>query len=256
MRKTCFILLTLTFAVASTGMLSAQNDLYCAVTYEGQNRNRTVAGAVNVECGDGEIHTTPFGNWGVVSFYGGKTDTDQFRGWKHEDGPQTKRHWNSCTTDLAQYHAPNCDYYNANNCMTQSRSEAVTHGIVTYRSANQCPQYFDPDNPQPTGCANWTSATVSNNNMEIIELDGWVPNVDLPNEPNDDDPVENLYFPSTSVTFTNCSYDGCSQKTSAWVQMTGSSSSSADVQAELRMKAKAQIVGYCANTTNSDWNWD
>ena len=255
MRKICFALWVLTFVVASTSILNAQNDLYCAVTYEGQNRNRTVAGEVNVECGFAyEPHSAPFGNWGVNSFYGDKTDTDQFRGWKWEDGPSTKRHWNSCTTRVPKYRAPNCDYYNANGCTTQSRSETVTHGIVTFRSANQCPQNLDPDNPQPTGCANWSSATVrvGNNNMELFELDS----VTGGRTGNDDDHVENLYFPSTSVTFTNCSYHGCPEKTSAWKQMTGSSSSSADVRAELRMKAKAQVVGYCANATSSDWNWD
>lgn len=255
MRKPFFTLWVLTFLLSGTDLLQAQQqgELYCAVTYKGQNCNRTVAGAVNVECGDGEIHSTPFGNWGVVSFYGGKTDTDQFRGWKHEDGPQTKRQWNSCTTDLAQYHPPNCAYYNANGCRTQSSSAIVTHGIVTYRSANQCPQYLDPDNPQPPGCANKTRATVSNNNMELFELDGW--RLGRPG-PNDDDPVENLYFPSTTVTFTGCTYQGCSEKTSAWKSMTGSSSSSADVRAELRMKAKAQVVGYCDTGSSSDWNWD
>ena len=250
MRKLNATLLILTFVIATPGILSAQNDLYCAVTYKGQNRNRTVAGAVNVECGEGEVHTAPFGNWGVVSFYGGTTDTDQFRGWKHEDGPSTKRHWNSCTTNLAQYLPPNCAYYNANGCNTQARSEVVTHGTVTYRSANQCSQYLDPDDPPPPGCANQSSATVSNNNMSLYELDGWG---GWPG--NDHDFVENLYFPSTTVTFTNCNYHGCSEKTSAWKQMTGSSSSSADVRAQLRMKAKAQVVGVC-DAGNSDWDWD
>lgn len=255
MRKTCFTLLTLIFVVAATtGILTAQTqgDLYCAVTYKGQNRNRTVAGAVNVECGEGEIHSTPFGNWGVVSFYGGTTDTDQFRGWKHEDGPTTKKQWNSCTTDLAQYYPPNCAYYNANGCNTQASSAIVTHGIVIYRSANQCPQYLDPDDPPLPGCANQTSASVTNNNMSLYELDGWQPYLPVG---NDHDFVENLYFPSTTVNFTNCNYYGCSEKTSVWKQMTGSSSSSADVRAELRMKAKAQVVGVC-DTGNSDWDWD
>ena len=94
MRKPFFTLWVLTVLLCGTDLLPAQQqgELYCAVTYKGQNRNRTVAGAVNVECGDGEIHTTPFGNWGVVSFYGGKTNTDQFRGWKHEDGPLFSQH--------------------------------------------------------------------------------------------------------------------------------------------------------------------
>ena len=250
MRRSLFILPVLAFVVATgMGTLNAQgpNDLYCAVTFEGQNQKRTVAGDVNVECGwaTEPFHSAPWGNWGVNSFYGGKTDTDQFRGWKHVDGPPTKRQWNSCTTRVPKYRARNCDYYNANNCTTQRSSDVVTHGIVTYRTRNQCPQYLDPNNPQPSGCANMTTATVHNNNMELFELDA-----------DRSDPVENLYFPRTSVTFRNCDYDGCPERSSGWIRMTGSSSAEADVRAELRMKAKAQVVGVCDTGTNSDWNWD
>jgi len=83
MRRAGFTLWALTFLLTyASDTMEAQtpNDLYCAVTLEGPNRNRTVAGAVNVECGfDTEPHTAPFGNWGVNSFYGRKKDTDQFR---------------------------------------------------------------------------------------------------------------------------------------------------------------------------------
>ena len=256
MRRAGFTLWALTFLLTyASDTMEAQtpNDLYCAVTLEGQNRNRTVAGAVNVECGfDTEPHTAPFGNWGVNSFYGRKKDTDQFRGWKHEDGPSTKRHWNSCTTRDPTFAAPNCDFYNANECTTQSRSEVVTHGTVTYRSANQCPQHLSPDNPRPSGCANktGTTAAVTNNNMEIFELDSVDPTGGR--IVNDDDPVENLYFPSTRVTFTECTYAGCAEKNSAWERMTGSSSASADVRAEMRTKAKAHVVGVC----DMEWDWD
>ena len=231
--------------VASSAMLHASGELYCTVSLEGQNCNRTVAGAVNVECGAG-IHSAPFGNWGVSSNYGGITDTDQFRGWSDEDGPPTKLQWNSCTTEVAEYHPAYCDYYNANNCNTQASSASVTHGVYSYRyGGNQCPQFLDPDNPPPPGCSNMSGVSVrqSNNTMRLYELDS----------PDSDDPVENLYFPATSVTLGSCNYEGCPQRTSSWVDMTGSSSSTAHVEAELRMKGKAQVEGYC---DTGDWDWD
>ena len=141
MKNCCIALLVLTFLLAGVGNLSAQDsEQTCIVALTGQNQNRTVDGAVNVECGQGEPHSVPFGNWGVASNYGKISDTDQFRGWKHEDGPPTKRQWNSCTTYLSRYRAPNCTYYNSPNaeltqgCVRQrSTGGIVTHGTMLYR---------------------------------------------------------------------------------------------------------------------------
>lgn len=246
MREIYRMLLVLSIMGAAASMLNAQSqgELYCTVTLEGQNRNRTVAGAVNVECGAG-VHSAPFGNWGVSSNYGGVTDTDQFRGWKHEDGPPTKKQWNSCTTSVAQYHPPNCAYYNASGCKTQASSATVNHGVYSYRySGNQCPQTLAPDNPPLPGCSNMSgvSVTKSSNYMTVYELD-W---------PDGDDLVETLYFPGTSVTLGSCNYEGCPKRTTGWVDMTSSTSSSADVEAELRMTARAQVEGHC---DTGDWDW-
>lgn len=247
MRKFNSILLIpiLILVVTSSAMLHA-GELYCTVTLKGQNRNRTVAGAVNVECGAWP-HSAPFGNWDVFSNYGGVKDTDQFRGWKWLDGPPTKKQWNSCTTSVPKYHPPNCAYYNANGCTTQASSATVTHGVYSYRySGNQCPEYLDPDNPPPPGCSNMSgvSVTQSSNYMTVYELD----------RPDSDDLVETLYFPGTSVTFGSCNYEGCPERTSSWADMSSSSDAWADVEAELRMKAKAQVEGYC--DTGGEWDWD
>lgn len=247
MRKIYSALLILFLMGSAASMLNAQSqgELYCTVTLEGQNRNRTVDGAVNLECGAG-VHSAPFGNWGVASNYGGVTDTDQFRGWKWLDGPSTKKQWNSCTTAVAQYHPPNPAYYNANGHTTQASSATVTHGVYSYRySGNQCPQYLDPDDSPPPGCSNMSGVSVSqsSNYMTVYELDA----------PDSDDLVETLYFPGTSLTLGSCNYEGCPERTSSWVDMTSSTSSSADVEAELRMKASAQVEGYC---DTGDWDWD
>ena len=249
MRRLHFIFLILTLAGIRAAALHAQTqgELYCTVTASGQNRNRTVAGEVNVECG-APPHSAPFGNWGVSSNYSRKVkDTDQFRGWKWEDGPWTKRQWNSCTTRKPEFQAPDCAYYNASNCWTQSSSSVVTHGSFSYRyTGNQCPRFLDPDNPPPSGCSTLTGHVVeqTSNNMTLYELD----------KPDSDDLVETLYFPGTSVTLRNCSYGGCPEQTSGWVDMDWSSSSAAEVEADLRMKVRAQVEGYC--DTGGDWDWD
>ena len=77
------------------------------------------------------------------------------------------------------------------------------------------------------------------NYMTLYELDS----------PGKDDLVEKLNFPRTSVTLTGCTKEGCSEKTTGWVRMTSSSSSTAHVEAELRMKVKAHRQGGC------DWSW-
>ncbi len=143
MRKFCFRLLFLTFVTATlTDVLLAQyGEEACVVVLTGQNRYRKVAGMVNVECGyPNEIHTAPWGNWGVQSNYGNIKDTDQFRGWKHIDGPRTKLQWNSCTTAKEKFRAPNRKYYNVNNSTKQQSNAVVTHGTLQYRTnVRTCP---------------------------------------------------------------------------------------------------------------------
>ena len=242
MKKSCFTLLALTFLfVSTTASLVSQgfSQEACIIILEGQNKNRTVAGAVNEECGGG-WHSAPWGNWGVSSNYGGKTDKDQFRGWKHEDGPWSKKQWNSCTTDKAKYRARNCKYYNTSNCTKQGSSATVTHGRRSYRTASRycLPSWMEPISSP--GCSQVGGFSQSSNHMTLYELD--LDGSDL---------VETLYFPGTSVTFTNCNRQGCSQKTTSWVDMSRGTSPTAHVEAQLRMKASAYLEGDCA----VDWNW-
>lgn len=257
MRRTCFTFLVLAFVVAAAGDLPAQTaEEVCVVTLEGQNRNRTVAGAINVECGFAyEPHDAPFGNWGVSSNYSSNlANTDQFRGWKWKDGPSTKRQWNSCTTREPQYAAPNCTYYNADGCTTQASSNVVVHGRLHYRlSATSCPPAPLPD-PQPTepqtsGCraAEGEQVSQASNYMTLYELDGWF---GTSHSGDGHDLVETLYFPGTSVRLRDCSHGECPEQASGWVDMNSSTSSTAHVEAEVRMKAKATLHGSC------EWNWD
>ena len=245
MKNCCLTLLALVFLlVTAAGSVPAQDtEQTCVIVLKGQNQNRTVAGAVNEECGD-DWHTAPWGNWGVASNYGDITDTDQFPGWKHLDGPPTKKQWNSCTTQVPEFRAPNCTYYNASEgitgCMTQRSYGIATHGQMSYQLT---PEACDPDVPGATpptyiGCQEQGSVGQTSNYTTLYELD-WDGN----------DLVETLYFPGISVTLTGCDHDGCPEKPSGWVDMTSSTSSSAVVEAELRMKASAYLQGSC------DWNW-
>ena len=243
------LLILTSLLVLASDSLSAQStdEETCIFAVEGQNRNRTVAGTINTECGwvtpPPFEHDPPFGNWGVDSNYGTRSDTDQFRGWKHLDGPFGKLQWNSCTTDKPEYWPPNCDYYNANNCTTQQTvplSAVVTHGVMTYRtSSTPCPVPGTVGNEQGSGCRVYEGASVSqtSNYMTLYELDA-----------GEDDWIDKLYFPGTSATLSGCTHDECPGQITSWVDMTDSDSVAAEVEAQLRMKAKATLHGLC------DWD--
>ena len=88
--STCFLLL---FVLAPSTVEAAWHCRFFFLTAE-----RRVHGPVNVECGD--VHSPPFGNWGVTSPYAAAYDGHQFPGWKYDDG---WLQWNSCTS---QYNTP------------------------------------------------------------------------------------------------------------------------------------------------------
>ncbi len=61
-----------------------QPSCYAFVNFH--NRRRRVYGDVNAECPGGQLHTPPFGNWGVDSNWGVRYDGFQFPGWKWMGG--------------------------------------------------------------------------------------------------------------------------------------------------------------------------
>lgn len=259
MRNRSLTLVALGFLLASAGIVPAPaSEQACVIVLEGRNRNRTVAGAVNVECGHPEeTHTSPFGNWAVSSNYSHfLEDGNQFRGWKPVDDRLTKQHWNSCTTGREEYRAPDCDLYNApgpeGSCRTQSSPSAVTHGRMYYRTRTwmqSCPAGVAAAAPATYyGCRQQGgSVTQAGNYMVLYELDGRSGGI----AGDGHDRVAALRFPGVSVTLTDCGYDGCPEQVSGWVESgaAASSSSSAQVEAELRMKARAYLEGAC------DWSW-
>ena len=190
-----------------------------------------VDGAVNTECGAG-VHSAPFGNWSVDSNYGNRNDTDQFRGWKWEDGRTTKRQWNSCTTRVEQYRAPDSRYYtHHNNYYDQQRHESVVHGKRRIRrNFRVC-----SSTPGP-GCSTLNNTVFTERNyMTLYEMD-W---------PDRDDHVTKLRFPSSSVTLTSCDQQGCDGDTTRWRENTGSSHPLTGVSADMRMVGSAECRHNC-----------
>jgi len=128
------MLFPIAIGLALTAQALAQGpQSYCEVEIKAWNRDRETTGEVDVECGAG-AHSAPFGNWGVTSNFDRRRDTDQFRGWKHLDGPGTKRQWNSCTTQVAQFRTPNASYYsNRPQYDEQHSRETVGYWRTLYR---------------------------------------------------------------------------------------------------------------------------
>ena len=230
------------------------NAEVCIVILEGQNRNRKVAGVVNVECGlDTEPHGAPFGNWGVASNYGEISDTVQFRGWRYDGGPSWKHQWNSCTHQDSEFRAPNCSYYNDNNCTTQKSPEPgeVTHGVMAYRSsATTCPTPGILGSERGNGCLAYDGLVVSQttNHMTLYELDGFNFPPFFGASVDGHDLVRTLYFPGTSLTLTECDEEGCPERTTGWSGKSGDGDDGeihSIIEAEFRMKAKATLHGMC-----------
>lgn len=101
-------------------------------------------------------HSVPFGNWGVDSIWGSRTNGDQFAGWKDENGQQQ---WNSCTYERP---APDPNHYNEDMWTTQRTD-------VGWRTVAGIPFLFEG-----IGCEVFDNypITVQGVWMNLYELDG------------------------------------------------------------------------------------
>lgn len=222
------ILILIGMAGGTVGELAAQHATSdsCIVTYTGQNQNRTISARaiIRAECG-GDLHSAPYGNWGVTSNYAHVKDANQFPG--HHPGTAWRSRariwqWNSCTT---QYPEPNGQ---------RSTRGVASHGAKVHRISLACggANIFIPV-PSVEGCNGAPSSWgVSNNFMSLYELD-W----------NGNDFITTLYFPSTSAPM-NCSYYGCTG-TSGWVGVSSSTNPSTGVDARIRVKVSGRYQGGC-----------
>ena len=210
----------------SATMLAAAQPR-CAVRVELFNHNR-YAYQTAEEC-SGFFHSVPWGNWGVNSNLGTRTDTDQFKGW-HQPCSQTKVEWNSCSVnnsfrgfgylnfpDFAgayPYPAnfyPFSDQYAWNDrippfgfsyhvdqyspCGPNAYGSVTLTFAVTPRVDRNGDGIFDAG-----GCADLHGKplTLQNNFMTLYELD----------TPDPDDLIQTLYFADLNVSL-RCTPDGC-----------------------------------------------
>ena len=181
----------------------------CKITYTLYNRHRKVAGPVNVEC-TGLHDDQGYGNWGVLSAYGGIYNGGQFAGWKLRGG---KRQWQSCTSENPP---PNFLHYNDNAYTTQKAAPYNTRTFahkVLYGPNNQtCRNYFS------------SGVVVLQVSMNLYELD-W---------PDSDDHVTTLSYGTLTVPITCTSSWRC-EGYSAW-----KSKSSAGVSADVRARVRGR----------------
>ena len=218
--------------------------LVIEIEVTGQNRNRTVDGEIDVECGlPREVHTKPFGNWGVKSNYAEPNDRSQFRGWKDEgDGPD-KLHWNSCTLKDGEFPPGDCAHYNDGDCTTQRSDSVVIHGSKIEEVSFPCPRPGKLGLILPKGALIMRHYSfVESNYMTLFELDPVLFRM------GDHDLIKTIRFPDTSVTFTDCTEDGCSEQVTKWKDKIGQDDDGqlgAVVGAQLRMKVKATVTAPC-----------
>lgn len=201
----------------------------CTVSVSLFNHNR-YAYDTDEECGGG-IHSVPFGNWGVSSNVGSKSDRDQFQGWSGTCGNGNKVQWNSCAVDYVRpdlncqrlnfphpwqsFPAPPgypfADVFGHNDCATGSvpctcvdqvsPCGANYYGGRGWNYGVSPPYDSDCDGVHDSGgCAdlNGMGIVIDNNFMTVYELD-W---------PDSDDLIQTLYYPNVSITL-ECDLYGC-----------------------------------------------
>lgn len=115
----------------------------------------------------------------------------------------------------------------------------MQHGVKKIRvHVQECPSVDRPGSldDELQGCSLENGYQVTEyNHMEIKELD-W---------PDGDSAVDHLYFPSTSITLSNCDESGCTVGTTGWVSGTSSEDPNAIVIAKLRMRVSVVQESFC-----------
>ena len=242
----------------------------CEIDYEVKNSSRYVYGPVNEECGDGEPHSVPFGNWGVDTESSDRKDGNQFQGWcKYrylcDNNDDCSTHcqdpwyqWHSCTTQLPRYSPPNEDFFNySNNTQQRSTRGTNSHGGGFVSVGVSCPVDTDGDNyVDEGGCLDLVSQGfgISGHRMELYELDGWIVHNPIF---NDDDHVTTLRFPklTATVSSTQCDVQECSAgSTGTYRSSTTSSSRTASARAAVRIMRARFTDEYndCCDASDSE----
>jgi hypothetical protein len=225
---TIFSILILWLLVIAGSLTATFAQPRCVVRVELVNHNRYAYHTAE-ECEAG-FHSVPWGNWGVNSNAGRRTDTDQFKGW-HQPCSQTKVEWNSCssrfqyrTADYLNFPDPNLylgyplfypwrdDYSwndfvapfgNATNVDQYSPCGWNIYGSVQLtfpvgaRTDTNGDGIFDKG-----GCLDLQGKplTLTGNFMSVYELDS----------PDPDDLIQTMLFPDLTTTL-RCTVDTCVQ---------------------------------------------
>jgi hypothetical protein len=220
------------------------------------NSTRHVIGEVNGECGwFPPPHTVTWGNWGVDSNVGDRTDGTQFTGWKWM---QNKFQWNTCTQNFPRDTTAVGVYYNHDHNQNGLGDDQGSNSEYAYATAwvdlwASCPRDTNYDGIcDMGGCTStWLSSfTISNNYMDLYELDDWEPL---------DDYMGRLIVHSSCCTVTgiSCTPRDCSSNLySPMYPTTGYTPPSLNTTANVRMRFDwgtfIDYTGYCAYLGNWD----
>lgn len=194
---------------------------FCRIDTIVESRARRVTGDVNTECGDEcrpflRCHDAPWGNWGIQSGFGGRTNDDQFAGWR-VIGEQ--RQWNSCTS---KYNSD--DFFN-DGPGRQKADPDSTETVHVMRIHN--PEGFLGEDT----CAAILPQEVANASLqlEVYELDGF----------DFDNRVTTLDYRGIDARITCTDSWNCSW-VSSWYS--AASTDGTGVSAEIRIKLKASRI--------------
>ena len=157
--------------------------------------------------GQDNCHNCPFGNWGVDSAYGSRSDTTQFRGW--EDAGGLQREWNTCT-----------GFHDAfNNGTNQQRQDPWPTDPRQW--AGGWMEWEVEDDSE--GCEALDGAPLSFDNiyMDLYELD-WI----------GDDYVDWLSYPTHGLTL-DCSDPDTCEGTSQWYSRNGAGNPEIDAKSRM-----------------------
>ena len=168
----------------------------CLVVVDFYNDQRRFPGEVHVECSFPhwwDSQGNGWGNWGVISNYGGVQDTDQFAGHKLVDH---KKQWQSCTRRNPK---PNCWYYNDQSCTAQKADPDNERKYASH-------SYFLPSGAR---CRTIGVLTINSVFMHVYELDA----------PDADDPVASLLYGDVDIPLS-CTDTWSCRGGSAWIAAT------------------------------------
>ncbi len=208
--------------LATTSFLEARgNRCYLGAHFYNKERKIGRGAYIREECSTmlPDIHSAPFGNWGVNSAWGSRKDGNQFRGWE-PNRRYTQRHWNSCTP---QFPPPHNDYYNAEGGWSQEwnpkSTEHYASGWVLRGSRGLSCRYIHDGSV-------WTSR---NNYMKLYELDQY----------DRDEKVATLSYGNVHVEIScNGAWD-CSGE-SDWASPTYVNPQLSKVSAKIQIRVKSE----------------